>query len=178
MTRRGPSPFARTVIEILAPELGITSVLDHGCGRGSDVDYYRTAGLTADGWDPHPGFRATTEPDRQYDLVTNIFVLNVLPDPWQRIQALQHAARFVRPAGRLLVVTRSPGDIDPRAASAGWPAHHDGFWSSEAKGTFQKGVSTDEILALGCHAGLKPAAEHALLTASPAASQALLVKPT
>jgi exonuclease III/SAM-dependent methyltransferase len=177
MTRRGPSPFARTVVEILAPRLGITSVLDHGCGRGSDVDYYRTAGLTADGWDPHPGFHATTEPDRQYDLVTNIFVLNVLPDPWQRIQALQHASRFVRPGGRLLVVTRSPGDIEPRAASAGWSAHHDGYWSSESKGTFQKGVTNDEILALGSRAGLQPAADE-FLTTTPTAALALLVKPS
>ncbi|MEO7193312.1 MAG: methyltransferase domain-containing protein [Pseudonocardiaceae bacterium] len=177
MSRVRPSPFALTVVDILAPRLGITSVLDHGCGRGSDVDHYRAAGLDADGWDPHPGFGWTAKHDRQYDLVANIFVLNVLPDPWQRIQALRHAARFVRPGGCLYVVTRSPADIDPRAASAKWPSHQDGYWSSEAKGTFQKGICTEEIIALGLRAGLKPAVEQALLTGTSAAGQALLVRP-
>jgi hypothetical protein len=177
MSRVRPSPFAHIVVDILVPKLGITSVLDHRCGRGSDVDHYRAAGLDADGWDPHPGFGWTAKHDREYDLVANIFVLNVLPDPWQRIQALQDAARFARPGGSLLVVTRSPADIDPRAASANWPSHQDGYWSSEARGTFQKGISTEEIIALGLRAGLEPAADQALLTGSSAASQALLVRP-
>jgi Methyltransferase domain len=177
MSRARSSPFARTVVDVLVPRLGIASVLDHGCGRGSDIGYYRAAGLDADGWDPHPGFGRIAEPNRQYDLVANIFVLNVLPDPWQRIRALQHAARFVRPAGHLFVVSRSPTDIDPRAASAKWPVHHDGYWSSETKGTFQKGISAEEIVALGRRAGLRPSGDQAQLTGSAAASPALLVKP-
>jgi hypothetical protein len=139
--------------------------------------HYRAAGLDADDWDPHPGSGWTAKHDRKYDLVANIFVLNVLPDPWQRIQSLQHAAQFVRPAGCLFVVTRSPIDIDPRAASADWPSHHDGYWSSAAKGTFQKGISTEEIITLGQRADLEPAAEQILLTGSSAAGQALLVRP-
>jgi hypothetical protein len=59
----------------------------------------------------------------------------------------------------LFVVTRSPADIDPRAASANWPSHQDGYWSSEVRGTFQKGISTEEIIALGLRAGLEPTAE-------------------
>ena len=59
-----------------------------------------------------------------------------------------------------------------------WPAHHDGYWSSKAKGTFQRGIPTEEIIALGRRAGLRPAAEQALLASAPAAGQALLVKPT
>ncbi|MDQ1527918.1 MAG: hypothetical protein QOG18_2531 [Microbacteriaceae bacterium] len=177
MSRVRPSPFARTVMDVLVPRLGITSILDHGCGRGIDVDHYRAAGLDADGWDPHPSFGWTAEHDRQYDLVANIFVLNVLPDPWQRIQALQHAAQFARPGGCLFVVTRSPADIDAKAASVNWPSHQDGYWSSEAKGTFQKGICTEEIIALGLRAGLEPAAEQALLTRTSAAGKALLVRP-
>jgi len=177
MSRVRPSPFARTVVDVLVPRLGITSVLDHGCGRGSDVDHYRAAGLDADGWDPHPGFGWNAKHDRRYDLVANIFVLNVLPDPWQRIQALQHAAQFVRPGGCLFIVTRSPADIDPKAASANWPSHQDGYWSSEAKDTFQKGICTEEIIALGLRAGLELAAEQTLLTGTSAAGQALLVRP-
>ncbi|MFE3071805.1 hypothetical protein [Streptomyces sp. NPDC059247] len=32
-----------------------------------------------------------------FGLVTSMFVLNVLPDPWQRIEALRDAASFARP---------------------------------------------------------------------------------
>lgn len=177
MSRVRPSPFARTVVKVLVPHLGITSVLDHGCGRGSDVTHYRAAGLDADGWDPHPDFGWNATHNREYDLVANIFVLNVLPDPWQRIQTLQHAAQFLRPGGSLFVVTRSPADIDPRATSANWPSHQDGYWSSKARGTFQKGISTEEIIALGLRAGLEPTANQALLTGSSAAGQALLTRP-
>jgi hypothetical protein len=177
IVRVSPSPIARHVIEVLTTKLGIHTLLDHGCGRGSDLAYYRAHGLDADGYDPHPGFQRTNEPKRAYDFVTQVFVLNVLPDPWQRIQALRHAAQFLRPGGHLLSVTRSPSDIRTRAAASGWHAHHDGYWSSESKGTFQKGISAEEITALARLAGLEPASRQNLLTPLPAACQALLVKP-
>jgi hypothetical protein len=123
------------------------------------------------------GFGHHAEPQRQYDLVANVFVLNVLPDPWQRIRAIQHAATFTRAGGYLLVVTRSPADIDPRAAVGSWPQHHDGFWSNEAKGTFQVGIARDEIVAIARRAGLSPAHEEVRLVDSVGASQALLAKP-
>lgn len=176
MSRRAESSYARFVGQVLAPRLGLKTVLDHGCGRGSDVEYYRSVGLLADGWDPHPGFGATTEPEGQYDMVTSVFVLNVLPDPWQRIRALRHAAGFLKPRGYLLVVVRSPADIEPRAASAAWPSHHDGYWSSTAKGTFQKGIVAEEIIALAWHAGLVPVEEAHLRSPSAGAEQALLSK--
>jgi SAM-dependent methyltransferase len=176
MSRRAESSYARFVGEVLAPRLGLKTVLDHGCGRGSDVEYYRSIGMIADGWDPHPGFGATTEPQGQYDMVTSVFVLNVLPDPWQRIRALQHAAGFLKPHGHLLVVVRSPADIAPRAASAAWAFHHDGYWSSPAKGTFQKGITAAEIIALAWHAGLTPVDKPDLPSSSTVAAQALLSK--
>jgi hypothetical protein len=73
-------------------------------------------------------------------------------------------------------VTRSPADIQTRATASGWPAHHDGYWSSESKGTFQKGISAEEITALARLAGLESAARQDLLTPVPASCQVLLVK--
>ncbi len=176
MARTTPSPFARHVVDVLAPKLCAVTVLDHGCGRGSDVRYYRSRGLDADGYDPHPGFEWTKDSQRAYDLVTQVFVLNVIPDPWQRIQALRHAAQFLQPGGHLLAVTRSPADIASRAAASNWPAHHDGYWSSESKGTFQKGISAEEITALAHIAGLEPAPTQDLLAPTLSACQVLLVK--
>ncbi|MGW1094172.1 methyltransferase domain-containing protein [Streptomyces sp. NPDC002455] len=137
--------------------MSISSVLDHGCGRGADVAHYRAAGLDAEGFDPHNDF-GWPRPDRtDFDLVTSMFVLNVLADPWQRIQAIKDAASFTRQGGHVVVVTRSPEEIAKAAADGGWSAHHDGFWSSHSKGTFQRGISPDEITALAQHCGLAPA---------------------
>ncbi|MEW1779921.1 hypothetical protein [Streptomyces sp. NPDC086777] len=56
-----------------------------------------------------------------------MFVLNVLPDPGQRIQALKDAATFARPGGHVVAVTYSPEEITRAAADGGWSIHHDGF---------------------------------------------------
>ncbi|KMO96015.1 methyltransferase domain-containing protein [Streptomyces roseus] len=176
MSRQAASPAARAVTRHLTGPLGVRTVLDHGCGRGADVAHYRAAGLDTDGYDPHEGF-GWPRPERDgYDLVTQMFVLNVLPDPGARIRALQDAAAFVRPGGHVVVVTRSPEEITKAAAGGSWTAHNDGYWSSEGKGTFQRGISATETTALARHAGLAPATGAAGLTL-PGVSHIVLVKP-
>ncbi|MEU1085712.1 methyltransferase domain-containing protein [Streptomyces sp. NPDC005892] len=157
MSRQAPSPASRAVTAHLTGPLGIRSVLDHGCGRGADVAHYRSAGLEAEGFDPHEDFGWPRPERTKFDLVTSMFVLNVLPDPWQRIQALKDAASFARPGGHVVVVTRSPEEITKAAADGDWSVHHDGFWSSQAKGTFQRGIAPSEISVLARQAGLQPA---------------------
>ncbi|MEU9706782.1 methyltransferase domain-containing protein [Streptomyces sp. NPDC047981] len=177
MNRQAPSPASRAVTEHLTGPLGVRSVLDHGCGRGADVAHYRSAGLEAEGFDPHGGF-GWPRPERTgFDLVTSMFVLNVLPDPWQRIQALKDAASFARPGGHVVVVTRSPEEITKAAADGGWSVHHDGFWSSQAKGTFQRGITPGEITALARQAGLQPTQGTPVLQL-PGVCHAVLTKPT
>ncbi|MEV0875879.1 MULTISPECIES: endonuclease/exonuclease/phosphatase family protein [Streptomyces] len=176
MSRQAPSPASRAVTEHLTGPLGVRSVLDHGCGRGTDVAHYHSAGLEAEGFDPHDDF-GWPRPERTgFDLVTSMFVLNVLPDPWQRIQALKDVASFARPGGHVVVVTRSPEEIAKAAADGGWTAHHDGFWSSQSKGTFQRGIDPGEITALARRAGLVPAAGAPVLTL-PGVCHAVLTKP-
>ncbi len=180
ITRRSPSPFARSVLEVLAAKLSVSSILDYGCGHGTDVAHYRKAGLDADGYDPYPpfGWAHKPTPTAGYDLVTLIFVLNVLPDPWQRVQVLKQATTYLRPGGRMLVVTRSPHDIQTRAAQANWPHHNDGYWSSQQKQTFQRGISEAEIERLASRASLSPAAAaEQQLRPVPAACQLLLTMP-
>ncbi|MGW7312689.1 hypothetical protein [Streptomyces sp. NPDC054865] len=74
-----------------------------------------------------------------------------------------------------MVVTRSPEEITKAAAGGSWTAHHDGYWSSEGNGTFQRGISAPETAALARHAGLTPAAETADLPL-PGVSHVVLVK--
>ncbi|MFD8263596.1 endonuclease/exonuclease/phosphatase family protein [Streptomyces griseoluteus] len=176
MSRQAPSPASRAVTKHLTGPLGVRSVLDHGCGRGADVAHYRSAGLDAEGFDPHDDF-GWPRPERTgFDLVTSMFVLNVLPDPWQRIQALKDAASFARPGGHVVVVTRSPEEITKAAADGGWSVHHDGFWSSQSKGTFQRGITPGEITALARQARLQPA-EGTPVLPLPGVCHAVLTKP-
>lgn len=76
----------------------------------------------------------------------------------------------------VLVVTRSPGDIQNRASQATWVRHNDGYWSSQRKRTFQRGISEAEIERLARRAGMSAtaAAEQHLLRPVPAACQLLL----
>lgn len=159
MSRREASPIARAVVEILCPRLGLKSVLDYGCGRGADVDYYRRSGLEAAGYDPHEEFGWSDEPKGLFDIVTVAFVLNVLPDPVERIRVLEKAAATLSAGGIMLVATRSTAEIEQRARSGEWIRHNDGYWSQRAKGTFQKGISANEIRRLCERLGL---AEHAI----------------
>lgn len=177
MSRQAPSPASRAVTQYLTGPLGIKTVLDHGCGRGTDVAHYRSTGLTAEGFDPHDDFGWPRPEQRGFDLVTSMFVLNVLPDPWQRIQALKDAASFARPGGHLVVVTRSPEEITKAAAEGGWSVHHDGFWSSQSKGTFQRGIAPGEINDLARQAGLLPA-EAVPVLPLPGVCHVILTKPT
>ncbi|MEU8436764.1 hypothetical protein AB0F18_28425 [Streptomyces sp. NPDC029216] len=74
-----------------------------------------------------------------------------------------------------MVVTRSPGEIT-KATAGSWTAHHDGYWSSEGKRTFQRGISAAETTALARHAGLAPAVG-AARPPLPEVSHIVLAKP-
>ncbi|MFG2483515.1 hypothetical protein ACGFSI_12265 [Streptomyces virginiae] len=114
----------------------------------------RAARLDADGYDPHEAFGWPRPRRGGYALVPQMFVLNALPDPWARIRALQDAAAFAWP--RRARRGRSPEEITKPAAGGSWAAHHDGYSSSEGKGSFQRGISAVETLALARRAGLFP----------------------
>ena len=74
-----------------------------------------------------------------------------------------------------MVVTRSPEEVAKAAADGGWTAHHDGFWSSQSKGTFQRGIDPGEITALARQAGLAPTGAPGLPL--PGVCHAVLAKP-
>ena len=154
MGRTRPSPFAEFVVSSLSSEIRIQSILDYGCGRGEDVRFYGHHGFNAIGFDPHPGFGSTNEPTGTFDVVLLLFVLNVLASPQERINTLRAAARYVADGGVLIVAARSPSEIEQEAASKGWTPFNDGYWSHETKGTFQKGISRDEIIRLARRVGL------------------------
>lgn len=152
--RQRPSTVARLVQEVLAKELDVRSVLDYGCGYGADVEFYRSFGLEAEGFDPHPGFGWPPTATKDFDLVVLAFVLNVLPDSVSRLEVLRAARAYVRPGKYLLVATRSEREIASAAARRQWPRHGDGYWSNRARGMFQHGMTTSEVRALALEADL------------------------
>lgn len=157
--RRKPSRIARYLVQSgLLKVLCVNSILDYGCGYGQDVIYYRANGYLADGYDPYPGFGWTDMPDQSYDIVLLVFVLNVLPNPWERLRVLRSASQFVKnPGGYILIATRSPLSIHKEASQKAWKPHNDGYWSHEARKTFQKGISKVELRSMLARVGFHEA---------------------
>lgn len=134
---------------------GVGDVLDYGCGTGADVAHYRAARLDADGYDPHTAFGFAQLPIRRYRVVTNIFVLNVIPTIDERIEILRRAAGCITPRGYLVVVTRSSEVVAHAAERGGWRHWQDGFVSHESRSTFQRGFNVQELRELGLLIGLR-----------------------
>jgi DNA phosphorothioation-associated putative methyltransferase len=78
---------------------GTKSIFDYGCGRGDDLRGLRENQLVADGWDP---YYSPNEPKKSADLVNIGFVINVIEDINERIEALKGAYALTN---ELLVVS-------------------------------------------------------------------------
>ena len=108
-------------------------LFDYGCGRGDDVRGLRENGLNASGWDP---FYAPDNPIDAADIVNLGFVINVIEDFDERLDALTRAWSL---AERLLVVSvMLVNQNDPRGE-----CFRDGVMTQ--RGTFQKYFSQSEI---------------------------------
>lgn len=109
-----------------------TTFFDYGCGRGDDIAALRAQVLSADGWDPH--FRPD-EPKREAEVVNLGFVVNVIEDPAERVDALTGAFALARGVLAVGVMLYS-NDV------AGRP-YRDGYLTSRS--TFQKYFQQSEL---------------------------------
>ena len=109
-----------------------TTVFDYGCGRGGDVAGLTANGFTARGWDPH---YAADQPIVEADVVNLGFVVNVIEDPAERVDAMHKAFRLAR---RVMAIGVMLYGSEP----AGRP-FRDGFITS--RNTFQKYFSQAEF---------------------------------
>jgi len=97
------------------------SLLDYGCGRGFEWQYLRSLGYDAHGYDPHyfPEYH-----HKQFDVVTLLHVLNVIPRFSDRIAVLRDA--YARCKSVLVVASRSPQPcvgtdyLDGKITRYGW----------------------------------------------------------
>lgn len=110
-------------------------LFDYGSGRGDDVRGLLENGLNASGWDP---YYAPNDPISAADIVNLGFVINVIEDFDERLDALTRAWSL---AERLLVVSvMLVNQNDPRGE-----CFRDGVMTQ--RGTFQKYFSQSEIKA-------------------------------
>ncbi len=163
ITRKAPSKMARYVIdEYLSQNYTAKTILDYGCGKGSDLNHYKKAGLIAVGYDPYGPFNYDVGPHGLYDIITIAFVLNVIPHRIDRIKVIEKATQHLRQKGIMLIMTRSHDEIRRRAIKGKWKQCIDGFISYPSKGTFQKGIDEPELIGMGREVGLCGCITHTL----------------
>lgn len=114
---------------LLEPSL---SFFDYGCGRGGDVAALASSGFDASGWDPH---FAPDHAISKADTVNLGFVVNVIEDPAERVEALHKAFALTNRVLSIGVMLYS-GDLPGKP-------FHDGFITS--RNTFQKYFSQGEL---------------------------------
>ena len=127
------------------------SVFDYGCGHGDDVRTLRALGISASGWDP------THRPDKKLraaDVVNLGYVVNVIEDPDERLEALTKSWSLTRLV--LVVSARLMWDPD---SNIGKP-YRDGRITSS--GTFQKFYAPEEL-----KAWIESTLERTAVTAAP-----------
>lgn len=110
---------------------GVT-FLDYGCGRGDDIEALRREGYSVQGWDPHFAPGNSLEPA---DLVNLGFVVNVIEDPAERVEAIQSAFKLAKRAMVIAVMLHGS-----QVAGVPW---RDGYRTQ--RDTFQKYFSQDEF---------------------------------
>lgn len=112
---------------------GSKTIFDYGCGRGDDIRNLVENEIEASGWDP---YHAPDEVRKPADIVNLGFVINVIEDISERIEALSGAYKL---ANDLLVVSAMLANQD---SIKGTP-YADGVLTTRS--TFQKYYSQDEL---------------------------------
>lgn len=103
LIRREISKPVKTLLELGQLRRG-ESFFDYGCGHGGDVAAIEKMGHKSTGWDP---VHAPDIPKATADVVNIGFVLNVIEDPAERVDAILDAWKYARRA--LLVSTLIAG---------------------------------------------------------------------
>lgn len=111
-----------------------TSVFDYGCGLGADVKGLQALGYDVEGWDPQ--HRPETA-RREADIVNMGYVLNVIEDPAERLEALCDAFSFAK---KLLIVS---GLITETVPAHRATVYGDGVLTN--RNTFQKYFEQQEL---------------------------------
>lgn len=134
LSRSGLSAPVQALLRhgLLSPE---QRFFDYGCGRGDDVRALTENGYVAEGWDPH---YAPQNPRQSADVVNLGFVVNVIEDPDERVEALKGAFQLTRQVLSVAVM------LYPSTPPPGKP-FRDGYRTQ--RNTFQKYFTQTEFKA-------------------------------
>lgn len=106
---------------------------DYGCGRGDDLNTLAGNGFVTAGWDPH--YAPTTKMPEKARAVNLGFVVNVIEDPAERVEAVTNAFKLSSGVLSVGVMLHGP--------ERGGKVYGDGVVTS--RGTFQKYFSQEEF---------------------------------
>jgi len=109
-----------------------TSFFDYGCGKGGDLSTLHSLGIPGVGWDPH--YRPNVEL-AESDIVNIGFVINVIEDFGERVEALTGAYKLCRQVLAVSAMLQSAGYTGR--------AFRDGVLTG--RNTFQKYYSQAEL---------------------------------
>ena len=133
LTRYELSKPVKTLLEYGLLKPG-TTFFDYGCGQGSDVKGLQGLGHEAEGWDP---VHRPSVSKRKADIVNLGYVLNVVEDPAERLDALVDAHQHAK---QILVVA---GLIQETIDTANATTYRDGVLTR--RNTFQKYFEQQEL---------------------------------
>lgn len=126
ISRSKPSQTCKWVMTDLEKP---SSVLDYGCGKGSDVAFLREAGFDAFGYDPY--FQPEM-PEGPFNAAMCSYVLNVVQEK-ERSEILEALSEM---ASIVYIAVRNGHDF-----KQSWEPFADGFITG--KGTFQAGLNSN-----------------------------------
>lgn len=106
-------------------------VLDYGCGKGFDADFWK---LTK--YDPYYFLQV---PRGHFDTITCNYVLNVIPSPTERMEVLDRIRQLLAPRGAAYITVRN----DTRNLR-GWTQR--GTWQGQIELTLPVVVSTSDFV--------------------------------
>jgi DNA phosphorothioation-associated putative methyltransferase len=125
-------PLQVALASNILPENG--NFFDYGCGKGDDIRSLKSLGYDASGWDPTHKPKAIV---KNADIVNLGFVVNVIENPKERIDAVKKAYKLTNKV--LIISSRLTFEIK----DSNHRPYKDGFLT--ARKTFQKFYTQEEL---------------------------------
>ena len=120
-------------------------ILDYGCGYGIDVIAMKNITKEVYGYDKFvEQFSNENVLKEDYNIITCFYVLNVIEEPDERLEVLEHIKEMLHKKGKLFIAVRSSYEL--KKANKTYTKYNDGIITK--RNTFQKYFTEEEIVNL------------------------------
>ncbi|MFW5962343.1 MAG: methyltransferase domain-containing protein [bacterium] len=129
----------------LKEELLTDNIIDWGCGKGADSKYLKEKGFNVISYDPFytPSLKLDNINFNKINTVLLNYVLNVVDNPFERVNILKTIKKECSPGTKLIVSVRSYKEIQKQMKKSKWTSYQDGVLTKS--NTFQKGFTINEL---------------------------------